>query len=42
MVAPSMEESQEIAELLDVDIDDIRAALDEEESSRIELKTDIR
>lgn len=38
MVAPSMEESQEIAELLDVDIDDIRAALDEEESSRIELE----
>lgn len=38
MVAPSMEESQEISELLDVDIDDIRAALDEEESSRIELE----
>ena len=38
MVAPSMEESREIAELLDVDIDDIRAALDEEESSRIELE----
>lgn len=38
MVAPSMEESRKIAELLDVDIDDIRAALDEEESSRIELE----
>ena len=38
MIQPSMEECENISELLDVDIDDIRAALDEEESSRIELE----
>ena len=35
---PTMEESQEIAEYFDMDIVDVRAALDEEESSRIELE----
>lgn len=38
MVDPSVEESQIVAEVLDVDVADIRAALDEEESSRIELE----
>lgn len=38
MVDPSGEESQRVAEELGVDVEDIRAALDEEESSRIELE----
>ena len=38
MVDPTAEESQRIADILDVDVADIRAALDEEESSRIELE----
>lgn len=38
MVDPSVEESQKVADTLGVDIADIRAALDEEESSRIELE----
>lgn len=38
MIDPTMEESKKIAEILDVDIEDIQAALDEEESSRIELQ----
>lgn len=38
MVDPTAEESQNIADVLDVDVMDIRAALDEEESSRIELE----
>ncbi len=38
MVDPSVEESQNVADILDVDVADIRAALDEEESSRIELE----
>lgn len=38
MIDPTLEESKEIAEVLDVDIEDIQAALDEEESSRIELQ----
>ena len=38
MVDPSVEESQIVADALDVDVADIRAALDEEESSRIELE----
>lgn len=38
MVDPTAEESQQIADILDVDVADIRAALDEEESSRIELE----
>ena len=40
MIAPSQSECEEIAENLNVDIDDIRAALDIEESSRIELEDD--
>lgn len=38
MTNPTMEESQEIAERFDMDMADVRAALDEEESSRIELE----
>jgi magnesium transporter len=38
MVDPTAEESQQVADILDVDVADIRAALDEEESSRIELE----
>ena len=38
MVDPTAEESQQVAEVLDIDVADIRAALDEEESSRIELE----
>ena len=38
MVDPSVEESQFVANALDVDVADIRAALDAEESSRIELE----
>ncbi len=38
MVAPTVEESQQVAESIGVDIADLRAALDEEESSRIELE----
>ena len=38
MVDPSYEESSDIAEMLGIDIADLRAALDEEESSRIELE----
>ena len=38
MVDPTAEESQQVAKTLGVDVDDIRAALDEEESSRIELE----
>lgn len=38
MVDPSAEESQKVADTLGVDVADIRAALDEEESSRIELE----
>lgn len=38
MVDPSVEESRQVAAILDVDVADIRAALDEEESSRIELE----
>ena len=36
--APTVAETQKMADELDIDIDDIRASLDEEESSRIELK----
>ena len=35
---PTMEECQEVAETFDIDMVDIRAALDEEESSRIDLE----
>ncbi len=38
MTNPTMEESQEIAEQFEIDIADVRAALDEEESSRIEIE----
>lgn len=38
MIAPSLEESEYIAERYEVDIDDVRAALDDEESSRLELE----
>lgn len=38
MITPTGEECEEIAQVLNVDIDDIKAALDEEESSRIELQ----
>lgn len=38
MLQPTHHECAEIAEVLNVDIEDIQAALDEEESSRIELQ----
>ena len=38
MTNPSVAEGQKIADELDVDIEDVLAALDEEESSRIELQ----
>ena len=38
MISPTPQESEVLAQELNVDIDDIRAALDEEESSRIELQ----
>lgn len=38
MVNPSVSEGQMIADLLGIDIQDVMAALDEEESSRIELE----
>ena len=38
MINPTHEECEEIAEKLMVDIDDVKAALDQEESSRIELQ----
>ena len=38
MISPTQEECEEIADVLNVDIDDIKAALDEEEGSRIELQ----
>lgn len=38
MIQPTVKECEEIADILNVDIEDIQAALDEEESSRIELQ----
>ncbi|MDD2980636.1 MAG: magnesium transporter CorA family protein [Hespellia sp.] len=38
MIAPSLEESEYIADRYEIDIDDVRAALDDEESSRLELE----
>ena len=38
MIHPTREEAMQVAYELDIDIDDIMAALDEEESSRIELE----
>ena len=40
MVTPSLEECVDISEQFNIDIDDIRAALDDEESSRIDLEDD--
>lgn len=38
MVNPSVAEGQMVADALDMDVEDVLAALDEEESSRIELQ----
>lgn len=38
IVSPNMEECMKIAEQFDIDIGDVRAALDDEESSRIDLE----
>lgn len=38
MVNPTMDEATQLAEALQIDVDDLKAALDEEESSRIELE----
>lgn len=38
MINPTQQECEDMAQVLNVDIDDIKAALDEEESSRIELQ----
>ena len=38
MVNPTVSEGEEIAEKLNIDIQDLLAALDEEESSRVELE----
>ncbi len=38
MVAPTMDESTKISEQYDIDVSDIRAALDDEESSRVQLE----
>ena len=38
MVNPSVSEGQMVADMLNLDIEDVLAALDEEESSRIELQ----
>ena len=38
MVNPSVAEGQMVADMLGIDIEDLLAALDEEESSRIELE----
>ncbi|MBO5069887.1 MAG: magnesium transporter CorA family protein [Roseburia sp.] len=38
MICPTRQECEEIADALNVDIDDVQAALDQEESSRIELQ----
>ena len=40
MISPTQEECEEIADVLNVDIDDIKAALDEEERSRIQVEDD--
>ena len=41
MTSPSMEESQKIADYFDIDITDIRAALDDEEIPSIEVNHDV-
>lgn len=38
LIAPNMEELQEVAERYEIDISDLRAALDEEESSRVQIE----
>ncbi len=38
MINPTQQECEEVAQTLNVDIDDVKAALDPEESSRIELQ----
>ncbi|MFV0466508.1 MAG: magnesium transporter CorA family protein [Lachnospiraceae bacterium] len=38
MISPSMEELTEVAKYYDIDIADLRAALDEEESSRVQME----
>jgi len=38
LISPTRQECEEVAQTLNVDIDDVRAALDPEESSRIELQ----
>lgn len=38
MIQPTLEECKSVAETLNVDVEDIQAALDQEESSRIELQ----
>lgn len=40
LTAPTMEESSQIAENCNIDVADIRAALDDEESSRVSLEDD--
>ena len=38
MITPTMEECINISEQFDIDIADVRAALDDEESSRVDLE----
>ncbi len=38
LISPNMEELTEVATYYDVDIADVRAALDEEESSRVQIE----
>ncbi len=38
LISPNMEELTEVAEYYDIDIADVRAALDEEESSRVQIE----
>lgn len=38
LISPTQQECEDVAQILNVDIDDVRAALDPEESSRIELQ----
>ena len=38
LISPNMEEMTEVADYYDIDIADVRAALDEEESSRVQME----
>ena len=38
LISPTMDELTEVAEYYDIDIADVRAALDEEESSRVQME----